>query len=126
MSERELLGYFRYVKMPTSWLGEAFSLASIRTLTLFGEGSDVAVFMASFERNLTTDFLAMLKREDIAARSGRKINIFDMPGVVDKIMDDDDTDTTDIEKICTFDKKDIIDEVLKLHESQSDIGYTRL
>ena len=82
--------------------------------------------MASFERNLTTDFLAMLKREDIAARSGRKINIFDMPGVVDKIMDDDDTDTTDIEKICTFDKKDIIDEVLKLHESQSDIGYTRL
>ena len=126
MSERELLGYFRSVKMPTSWLGEAFSLASIRTLTLFGEGSDVAVFMASFDRNLTTDFLAKLKKEDLASRSGRKIKIFDMSGVVDKIMDDDDTDTTEIEKICTFDKKDIIDEVLKLHESQSDIGYTRL
>ena len=126
MSERELLGYFRYVKMPTSWLGEAFSLASIRTLTLFGEGSDVAVFMASFDRNLTTDFLAKLKKEDLASRSGRKIKIFDMSGVVDKIMDNDDTDTTEIEKICTFDKKDIIDEVLKLHESQSDIGYTRL
>ena len=112
--------------MPTSWLGEAFSLASIRTLTLFGEGSDVAVYMASFERNLTTDFLTMLKKEDLAARSGRKINIFDMPGVVDKIMDDKDTDATAIEKICTFNKKDVIDEVLKLHESQSDIGYNRL
>ena len=49
-----------------------------------------------------------------------------MPGVVDKIMDDKDTDATAIEKICTFNKKDVIDEVLKLHESQSDIGYNRL
>ena len=126
MNERELLGYFRYVKMPTSWLGEAFSLASIRTLTLFGEGSDVAVFMASFERNLTINFLKKLKKEDLASRSGRKIKIFDMPGVVDKIMDDEDTSTTDIEKICVFDKKDVIDEVLKLHEAQSEIGYNRL
>ena len=126
MSERELIGYFRYIKMPTVWLGEAFSLASIRTLTLFGQGSDVAVFMASFERNLTTDFLTMLKKEYLAKRTGRNIKIFDMPGVVDKIMDDDSTDTTDIEKICMFNKKDLIDEVLKLHESQSEIGYHRL
>ena len=55
-----------------------------------------------------------------------EIKIFDMPGVVDKIMDDEDTSTTDIEKICVFDKKDVIDEVLKLHEAQSEIGYNRL
>ena len=45
---------------------------------------------------------------------------------MDKIMDDEDTSTTDIEKICVFDKKDVIDEVLKLHEAQSEIGYNRL
>ena len=124
--EQELLSYFRYVKMPTSWLGESFSLASIRTLTLFSKGSDISVFMASFERNLTIDFLKMLKKEDLASRTGRVIKIFDMPGVVDKIMDDEKTLTTDIEKIHVFNKANLIDEILALHEAQSEIGYNRL